>query len=191
MNANCLLTYNADELTPRMTDDRMLRSGDKRSRESDVAESGCESDAGVKHLDEDGAGKNYFTPFYLVSEWSEKFTTRKCLFVAIDLSSGTHEDYDLAVVDNGNCLQLRVCWLSPMGNVKKLHHLWLAVEGGRRVSHDHSKTGGSEKSLREKRQSASEKVVSTAMIRLPFRVETEVSHEPLRWSGWNTSVLYV
>jgi len=78
-----------------------------------------------------------------------------------------------------------------MGDVKTLHHLWLVVEGVRRVSQDHSKIGGFEKALREKRQSASEAVVSMARIRLRFRLETELSHEPLHWSVCNTYVLCV
>jgi len=78
-----------------------------------------------------------------------------------------------------------------MSDVKTLHHLWLVVEQGRRVSQDHAKVGGFEKALREKRTAAGEFVVSTAVIRLPFRVETEIAHEPLHWSASNTYVLYV
>jgi len=128
MNANCLLTYNVEELTSRMTEDRVLRSEDKRHRESDVAGSGGEGDAGVKDLDGDGAGKNSFTPLYSVSEWSETFTPRKCLSVAIDLPSDTHDDYDLAVVENGNCLQLRVC-LPSYGEYKDASPLMVSCRG--------------------------------------------------------------
>jgi len=77
-----------------------------------------------------------------------------------------------------------------IGDVKTLHHLWLVVEEGRRVSRDDAKLGGFEKALREKRTSAGQFIISTGLIRLPFPVETEITDEPQHWSDSNTSVFY-
>jgi len=50
-----------------MTEDHVLRSGDKRRREAGPSESGGESNVDVKESDEDCAG-NLFSPPYLISE---------------------------------------------------------------------------------------------------------------------------
>jgi len=87
-------------------------------------------------------------------------------------------------------LTLTVNWPTPLRDVKLLHHLWLVVQEGKIISQDHSKIGGFEKALRAKRSTAGAEVCSVARIPLPFKVETEVDHEPLFWSGSGTYVLY-
>jgi len=176
----------------RSTEDRVLRSGDNRSHVTmEALDTGVPNEDDEKTTDDACGQGNSFSPLFLISEWNETFTTRKCLSVAVNLPSGTHQNYQLAIVDSGATLQLRVHWPAAMGDVKTLHHLWLVVEEGRRVSKDHAKLGGFEKALREKRTSADELFISTPLIRLPFPVETEINHEPLHWSDSNTFVLYI
>jgi len=126
----------------RSTEDRVLRSGDNRSHVTmEALDTGLPSEDDEKTTDDACGQGNSFSPLFLISEWNETFTTRKCLSVAVNLPSGTHQNYQLAIVDSSATLQLRVHWPAAMGDVKTLHHLWLVVEEGRRVSRDHAKLG--------------------------------------------------
>lgn len=133
--------------------------------------------------------KSFKTPF-LVSEWKEVFTTRSCLSVAFLLPCGCHDDYKLSVTENGSVLQVRVTWPEPMTNVRVLHHLWLVLEKGSRVSKDHGKLGGFETALRALRQSPQDPVHSFCTINLPFKVETQIEEEALCWPELGVYIVY-
>lgn len=125
-----------------------------------------------------------------MSEWKETFTTRGCLSIAFLLPCGCHNDYKMSVIDNGSLLQVRVVWPEPLTNVRMLHHLWLVLEEGRRVSKDHAKLGGFETALRALRVSPQERVHSFCNITLPFKVETLVEEEPLFWPELGVYIVY-
>ena len=101
--------------------------------------SDVESGDGVDHDSDCALGSQGFMPLYLISIWTETFTTRKCVSVAIWLPSGVESNYRLFIVNGGNTLQLWVKLPTSFTNIRKLRSLWIVMEGGRRVGRVHAK----------------------------------------------------
>jgi len=150
------------------------------------------NDAGIELIVKD----SYFKPLYIIGEWEEPETKTKRLTVALVLPSGVNRsDFTLQVLEDGLSLQLTVQWPAPLVNLKLLHQKWL-----RPVEKDsdplftmfHPKVLALEDALKKKRLRATDDVISTAKIPLPFPVQTHIeSKTNLGFKESGTKLVYI
>jgi len=120
----------------------------------------------------------------------------KRLTIALVLPSGVNKsDFTLQVLEGGVLLQLTVKWPEPLVDLNLLHQKWL-----RPVEKDdntlftmfHPKVLALEDALKKKRMRATDDVISTAKIILPFPVQTHVeSKTNLGFKESGTKLVYI
>lgn len=142
------------DIQPRTTEGPTPSS---KRRHSDMIDVETDDDGYTDMVNDFKKTQISFQPLYLISQWQD-VTTRKCLSVVVNLPSGVNNNFTLTVMDAGKVLQLMVNWPSQMTNLRTLHHLWLVLEGGAKVSDQPPKLGSFETALRSLRTSRNEHV---------------------------------
>lgn len=89
-------------------------------------------------------------------------------------------DFSVSVLEGGLALHLTVIWLDPLADMKLIHSKWL-MRNGSENDDQFTKFGhvilALEDAFRQERDRASDNVISTAGIALPFAVQTLIKQK--------------
>ena len=139
------------------------------------------NDADVIDVDEDDGKVQLcqWSPIYLLSEWKMPKIRTKWICAAILLPSGVcEEDFQASVSEDGLFIEISVQWPAPIVDIDLLHKYWVDTSLQTGFELFHPRVTGFEETLSRHRPRASEKVLYSARIRLPFVVLPHiVEHE--------------